>query len=638
MTLPLKMLYFGSDASTPDVIPLRAGALSLSFSAGDLRHIYINGVEVVQRIYFALRDENWNTIPLNITEVDLERTERSFRLSFEAHHPHKLIQMRWRATIIGSEDSSITYHVVAEALSTFRRNRIGLCLLHPSRLCAGLSAITESPDGISEASVFPVLIAPQVPFKNLQAITYPILPNIRLETRFKGDIFETEDQRNWSDGSFKTYSTPSHLPLPVEVAKGTTIEQSLEVRAHHEDAPLLIANHTPESMITVTVDFAAPQSMPRLGLQLATPKHVPKSDILQRIKALNLSHLRVDVPLHQADHLAALEGAAETAKMLGVPLEIALYAPHDPAAALRQFAEDLPRIAPPVVAWLIYHSVQLVTPEAHLIAARRVLGDYEPRAQFAAGSRAQFTELNQSRLAYPEADSLVYGLNPQVHDTHTETLIDNLAAQADTVATARAFANGKSIYLSPVTLKPRFNAAALDLAQPEVPEGDPRQFGLFGAAWTVGSLGQLLPSGLTSLTYYETHGRRGVMDAGDGSAPHADWVNAVYPMYHVFADVGSCAGGVAYRTQSSNPLDIAAAAVGCGSRRVIVIANLREAPRMVSLRVAGICRVRVLDSARALGAMHMPQAFLNDVDEVHGIGDVLMLIVPPYGIARVEVE
>lgn len=188
MTLPLKMLYFGSDASTPDVIPLRAGALSLSFSAGDLRHIYINGVEVVQRIYFALRDENWNTIPLNITEVDLERTERSFRLSFEAHHPHKLIQMRWRATIIGSEDSSITYHVVAEALSTFRRNRIGLCLLHPSRLCAGLSAITESPDGISEASVFPVLIAPQVPFKNLQAITYPILPNIRLETRFKGDI------------------------------------------------------------------------------------------------------------------------------------------------------------------------------------------------------------------------------------------------------------------------------------------------------------------------------------------------------------------------------------------------------------------------------------------------------------------
>lgn len=62
----------------------------------------------------------------------------------------------------------------------------------------------------------------------------------------------------------------------------------------------------------------------------------------------------MDVPLHQADHLAALEGAAETAKMLGVPLEIALYAPHDPAAALRQFAEDLPRIAPPVVAWLIY--------------------------------------------------------------------------------------------------------------------------------------------------------------------------------------------------------------------------------------------------------------------------------------------
>lgn len=637
MTLPLKTLYFGSETPVADPVRLQAGALSLSFFAGDIRHIYLNGIEVIQRIYFALRDENWNTIPFEISKIDLERTERSFRLSFEANHLHEAIQMRWRATIIGADDSSITYSVDAEPLSTFRRNRIGLCILQPSQLCAGLSVTTEAPNGIREERAFPTLISPQVPFKDLQALTYQVMPGIRLETRFKGDIFETEDQRNWSDGSFKTYSTPSHLPLPVEVTPDTPIQQSIQVRLIYDDVPLS-PNYTAENVVTVTADLTAPQPMPRLGLQLSAPAHVPKSDILQRIKALNLSYLRVDVKLHETNYLAAIEGAAETAKTLGVPLEIALYVPQDAESALRQFAQHLPRIAPPVLVWLIFHSVDLVTPEPHLTVARRILGDYDPNAQFAAGSRAQFTELNQSRLAYPEADGLVYALNPQVHDTHTETLIDNLAAQVDTVATARTFANGRAIYLSPVTLKPRFNAAARDLTQPEVPESDPRQLGLFGAAWTVASLGQLLPSGLTSLTYYETHGLRGVMDAGDGSALHADWVNAVYPMYHVFADVGSCMGGAAYPVNSSSPLEIAAAAFGRGPRKVILVANLRESPRMISLRVSGVCRVRVLDSARALGAMHMPQAFQNDVDEVHGTGDVLMMIVPPYGVARVEVE
>jgi len=31
---------------------------------------------------------------------------------------------------------------------------------------------------------------------------------------FEGDVFETEDQRNWTDASFKTYCPPLRLPYP----------------------------------------------------------------------------------------------------------------------------------------------------------------------------------------------------------------------------------------------------------------------------------------------------------------------------------------------------------------------------------------------------------------------------------------
>ena len=34
-----------------------------------------------------------------------------------------------------------------------------------------------------------------------------------------------EDQRNWTDASFKTYSTPLELPFPVELSAGEQIRQ-----------------------------------------------------------------------------------------------------------------------------------------------------------------------------------------------------------------------------------------------------------------------------------------------------------------------------------------------------------------------------------------------------------------------------
>ena len=67
---------------------------------------------------------------------------------------------------------------------------------------------------------------------------------------------------------------------------------------------------------------------------------------------------------------------------------------------------------------------------------------------------------------------------------------------------------------------------------------DPRQRTLFGAAWTVGSLARLLPlAGIESLTYYETIGWKGLMEAEQGN-PLPDQFQSrpgeIFPVYHVF--------------------------------------------------------------------------------------------------------
>ena len=46
---------------------------------------------------------------------------------------------------------------------------------------------------------------------------------------FEGDVFETEDQRNWTDASYKTYSTPLSITYPVTIEKGTRIYQRVSL-------------------------------------------------------------------------------------------------------------------------------------------------------------------------------------------------------------------------------------------------------------------------------------------------------------------------------------------------------------------------------------------------------------------------
>jgi hypothetical protein len=43
----------------------------------------------------------------------------------------------------------------------------------------------------------------------------------------EGDVFEMEDQRNWSDASYKTYVRPLALPWPYRIPAGETVTQRI---------------------------------------------------------------------------------------------------------------------------------------------------------------------------------------------------------------------------------------------------------------------------------------------------------------------------------------------------------------------------------------------------------------------------
>ena len=226
--LAKNVLYYGKDEPLSERHALRAGPLALVYEEGDLRYIKLGEREIIRRLYAAVRDRNWGTLPPLLSNVQMDRGPDSFRISYDVENKQGDIDFFWHGTITGDAQGTITFTMAGEARSTFMRNRLGFCLLHPMG-CAGTACQIEHVDGMVEENVFPRYIAPQLiidgkinpvhPFSEMQAISHEVVPGVWAEVRFAGDIFEMEDQRNWTDASYKTYGTPLRLPFPVEVKK-----------------------------------------------------------------------------------------------------------------------------------------------------------------------------------------------------------------------------------------------------------------------------------------------------------------------------------------------------------------------------------------------------------------------------------
>src|SRR3954447_3548414 len=169
--LPLNVLRRGHEADQPESLALRAGPLSVRYEEGGLRYIRLGDREVLRRVYVAVRDHNWGTIIPTLADVRVEQGGEHFQISFLAEHREGSINFAWRGAISGDATGAIDFAMDGAAHSTFLRNRIGFCILHPPDPCAGAPCVVEHDDGTRTEGVFPLRIAPDQPFVEMRAIT-----------------------------------------------------------------------------------------------------------------------------------------------------------------------------------------------------------------------------------------------------------------------------------------------------------------------------------------------------------------------------------------------------------------------------------------------------------------------------------
>jgi hypothetical protein len=601
-------------------VALSAGPLALFFTGGDLRSCRWGSREVLRRIYGAVRDRHWGTVPGSITGLEIHAEATTFRIRYSCEHRQNEIHFVWQAEISGDDDGTIRFLFDGEAQSTFLRNRIGLCVLHPIRECAGARCRARHSDGTVSDLVFPDDVSVEQPvagFTDLRELHHEVQPGVWVELAFDGEVFETEDQRNWIDASFKTYSTPLRLPFPLEVRAGTRVRQAVTLRLRRQGAarPTARIVHAAAEAVPIGFTGAGSLRLPEIGLGIPSNGDRLSGMAIERLSRLGLSHLRVDVRLSDARWPERLRAAASDALPLQAALELALHFPAIGPGDLALVVRELDGLETRIARVLIFREGQRSTLPADLEAAQRALGG--SGVSIGGGTDA---DLYQLHLQPPPnaGDFLCWSMNPQVHATDELSIAETPEAVVDQLAAMRRRHPGRGLVVSPITLKPRFNPVACHdepsaVAGPLPPQVDVRQPSLFTAAWTLAMFKALAEGGARSVTFFETTGWRGIAETATGSpfvARALTTPDCVYPVYHVLRDIGEFRGGMVRCTGTGEWPNLASLFQQSGHRRRLIIANLSAEGRRVSLaRLEGIPCLRVLDSATREAAMNHPESF-----------------------------
>jgi hypothetical protein len=491
---------------------LNAGPIQVFYDNGYLRTFRVNDEEVLRMVYFALRDRDWNTAQVTILDENVSAEADSFRISYDWLADDLGINMNGTLQINGRSDGRITFEFYGKANNAFWRNRIGFCVLHPIEGLAGQPCFIESLDGQKTKSTFPDLISPHQPFFNINAMNWVMASGQEFRLDFDGDVFETEDQRNWTDASYKTYCTPLERPFPVEIQSGTEIRQRItfEPVQLSKKAPIKIDQQN--SAATTKAN-----TVPRVGVghRADGPALTPaQAQILQEC---SFSYLRADVFFADTNWKTTLLAAQHDAALLDIPLELALFFSQDATSEAQQLINFVREHNTALYTISLFNAHNWTTDDRLLNQVIALFREQLPSVKLGGGTDANFVDLNRHRFDFSQVDFVTYSINPQVHAFDDQTLLENVAAQADTVQSARELSGGKPVHISPITLRPRFNPDAKVQTLPRQPPADPRHLTDFATEWTRQSLETLTQAGVASITYYETHGPRGLVDK---SEPH----------------------------------------------------------------------------------------------------------------------
>ncbi|WP_275785162.1 D-apionate lactonase [Pararhizobium gei] len=582
---------------------LKAGKLTAELAGGNLRNIRFDGVEVLRAISYLVRDRDWGTYAPAIADLEIHETEMGFIVSYSmtCDGPHDTV-LHIAAAIEGDATGKLAFKVEAHTATGFETNRCGFCVLHPIVGVAGTPVAVEHVDGRLEHTILPDLIEPWQPFKEMRAITHTVLPGVTAACRMEGDTFEMEDQRNWSDASYKTYVRPLALPWPYRIAVGEPVVQHVEltIADSRTDKPVSPGDGTPESdgIIRISPDIAT-GAMPAIGLSITPEEAKTSLAALLQPDTLRIQHLLFHFdpgaghgPQAFIDFaaIAAIHKGATTLE-IAVPCRRPLNDEMQEIAALMRNAGFRPdaimvcpsvdrQSTPPGSAWPDCPPLD----DVYAAAAQAFSG-----IRLGGGMLSYFTELNRKRVPPAQLGFISHCTNPIVHAADDISVMQTLEALPFITRSVRAIYGSLPYRIGPSTIAMRQNPyGSRTMDNPDggricMAKRDPRHNGRFAEAFALGYAANVLDAGLECLTLSALTGPFGLF--ADIDEPVA--AGRPRPLHNTVALLARLSGAQWRAYRSSSPAEVLAFSTNSDGQRSLHLVNITGASQHVEITEEG---------------------------------------------------
>jgi hypothetical protein len=548
----------------PDTTRVEHGDFTFDLARAAIRNVRYKNVQIIDLLYTAIRPWDWSTLDPDQHSEDVKVTGDLCVITIKDLFAGALDA---RTEITVSSDNKFTVAYELRGLAEYSVNRWGICFCLNSADWMGSTV-----QSLGTEYTLPAAISPQ---RVVDGITQGLFPasnamhflapdNRSIKVNSTGKVLEAEDQRNWTDNTYKIYSGSLSEPRPFVASAGSVWSQSVTFEM---DPP---SKQVPDGSKIVVKEI---DSLPSIGLQFNTDSLLPADALNTALFFLDIDHIRVNEESITAQKISS-------ASSNGLIVEAALLSSNSG----EKLHQDIAHLNKQIPAG----SRILIQREGREIVEQLDLPSNKSLSSFIPGTDAYLVDLHRNKYNFGE--SISYSMVPTVHSTDTETIFKTLYTQRESINFAQEFL-APQVLISPITFSTRGNPETghardqrINFANPEMAL---RIRTIEGAAWTLGSIFALASAGAYSGTWHELFGDYGVV------YPDSDAIK-FSPTFHALSALGA---HHAHQITIATSLDNSWVAFENREAKKIVVASLRPWPLEITPKV--LAGYKTLQSLRA---------------------------------------
>jgi hypothetical protein len=543
---------------------LEHGDFTFDLARAAVRNVRYKNVQIIDLLYTAIRPWDWSTLDPDEHSEDVKVTGDVCVITIKDLFAGGL-DAQTEITI--AKDNSFTVAYELRGLAEYSVNRWGVCFCLNSADWMGSNVKSQGNEYQLLAAISPQRVVDGItqglfPAANQMHFVAP--DNRSIKVTSTGKVLEAEDQRNWTDSTYKIYSGSLSEPRPFVTSPGSIWSQSVtfEISPPSKQVP------DGSKIIVKEID-----SLPSVGLQFNTDPLLPLDALNTALFLLDIDHIRINEESLTAQKIIS-------ASTNGLIVEAALLSSHS-GEKLHREIEHLNKQIPA-------GSRILIQREGREIVEVDDLPKNKSLSSFIPGTDAYLVDLHRNRYQFGE--SISYSMVPTLHSTDTETIFKTLYTQRESIQFAQKHL-APQVLITPITFSTRGNPETGHARDQRINFANPKMAlqirTIGGAAWTLGSIFALASAGAYSGTWHELFGEFGII------YPDGDAIKFT-PTFHALVALG------AHHTHEmtiATSLDNSWVAFEYREAKKIVVASLR--PWAVEITANVLAGYKTIQSLRA---------------------------------------